>query len=74
MGLIYYVLNKFEKDGLIVLIEEIGLGFKVRKIYKIIDNGRDELKGFVKKEIVNELLLNGFDKFIIYLLLNIFDK
>ncbi|NRT03908.1 DNA-binding PadR family transcriptional regulator [Clostridium beijerinckii] len=73
-GSIYYALNKLEKDGLIVLKEEIGSGSKARKIYKITDKGRDELKELVKNEITNELYPSGSDKFIIYPLLNTLDK
>ena len=68
-GSIYYALNKLEKDGLIVLKEEIGSGLKARKIYEITDNGRDELKELVKNELGNELFPSGSDKFIIYPLL-----
>ena len=73
-GSIYYALNKLEKDGLIVLKEEIGSGLKARKIYKITDNGRNELKELVKNELANELFPSGSDKFIIYPLLNTLDK
>jgi DNA-binding PadR family transcriptional regulator len=73
-GSIYYALNKLEKDKLIVLKEEIGSGSKARKIYKITDKGRDELKELVKNEITNELYPSGSDKFIIYPLLNTLDK
>lgn len=73
-GSIYYALNKLEKEGLIVLAEEIGSGSKARKIYKITDNGRHKLKELVKNEIANELFPSGSDKFIIYPLLNALDK
>lgn len=73
-GSIYYALNKLEKDGLIVLTKEIGSGSKARKIYKITDNGKNELKELVKNEIANELFPSGSDKFIIYPLLNTLDK
>lgn len=73
-GSIYYALNKLEKEGLIVLVEEIGSGTKARKIYKITDKGREELKELVKNEMGNELFPSGSDKFIIYPLLNTLDK
>lgn len=73
-GSIYYALNKLEKEGLIVLAEEIGSGSKARKIYKITDKGREELKELVKNEMGNELFPSGSDKFIIYPLLNTLDK
>ena len=73
-GSIYYALNKLEKDRLIVLKEEIGSGSKARKIYRITDKGRNELKELVKNEITNELFPSGSDKFIIYPLLNTLDK
>jgi DNA-binding PadR family transcriptional regulator len=73
-GSIYYALNKLEKDGFIVLKEEIGSGSKARKIYKITDNGKAELKELVKNELANELFPSGSDKFIIYPLLNTLDK
>jgi DNA-binding PadR family transcriptional regulator len=73
-GSIYYAINKLEKQGFIVLKEEIGSGSKARKIYKITDKGRIELKELVKKELDNELYTIGSDKFIIYPLLNKLDK
>jgi DNA-binding PadR family transcriptional regulator len=73
-GSIYYALNKLEKEGLIVLVEEIGSGSKARKIYKITDKGRDELNELVKNEMANDLFPSGSDKFIIYPLLNTLDK
>lgn len=73
-GSIYYALNKLEKQGFIVLKEEIGSGSKARKIYEITDKGRDELKELVKKELDNELFAIGSDKFIIYPVLNTLDK
>jgi DNA-binding PadR family transcriptional regulator len=73
-GSIYYALNKLEKQGFIVLKEEIGSGSKARKIYKITDKGREELKELVKKELDNELFAIGSDKFIIYPMLNTLDK
>ncbi|MDR3594057.1 MAG: PadR family transcriptional regulator [Clostridium sp.] len=73
-GSIYYALNKLEKEGLIVLKEEIGSGSKARKIYTITDKGREELKEFVKNELDNEIFPSGSDKFIIYPLLNTLDK
>lgn len=73
-GSIYYALNKLEKEGLIVLKEEMGSGSKARKTYEITDKGRDELKELVKKELDNELFTSGSDKFIIYPMLNTLDK
>lgn len=73
-GSIYYALNKLEKEGAIVLKEEIGVGSKARRIYEITDKGRDELKKLVKKELDNELFTSGSDKFIIYPMLNTLDK
>lgn len=73
-GSIYYALNKLEKEGLIVLKEEVGSGSKARKIYEITNNGREKLKELVKNELDNELFPSGSDKFIIYPLLNTLDK
>ncbi len=73
-GSIYYALSKLEKQGFILLKEEIGSGSKARKIYVITDKGRDELKELVKKELDNELFEIGSDKFIIYPMLNTLDK
>lgn len=73
-GSIYYALNKLEKEGLIVLKEEMGSGSKARKTYEITDIGREELKELVKKELDNELFTTGSDKFIIYPILNTLDK
>ncbi|WBW96272.1 PadR family transcriptional regulator [Oceanirhabdus sp. W0125-5] len=73
-GSIYYALNKLEKQGFIVLKEEIGSGSKARKIYGITDKGRDELKELVNKELDSEICAIGSDKFIIYPMLNTLDK
>lgn len=73
-GSIYYALSKLEKEGLIVLSKEIGIGTKARKVYDITQKGKKELKELIKKELdypINEI---GSDKFIIYPLLNTIDK
>ena len=73
-GSIYYALKKLEKEGLIVLKEEIGLGAKAKKIYEITDKGKNELKELAKKELDKELFVSGSDKFIIYPILNALNK
>lgn len=73
-GSIYYAINKLEKEKLIILKEEYGLGSKARRIYEITDKGREELKNLVEKELDNEIFPSGSDKFIIYPLLNTLDK
>ncbi|AQR96633.1 PadR family transcriptional regulator [Clostridium saccharoperbutylacetonicum] len=73
-GSIYYALSKLEKEGLIILAEEIGSGTKARKIYSITEKGKKELKELVKQELSHHINEIGSDKFIIYPLLNILDK
>ncbi len=73
-GSIYYALNKLEKEGLIVLIEETGSGTKGRKLYSITERGKEELKELVKEELHSPICEVGSDKFIIFPLLNTLDK
>jgi DNA-binding PadR family transcriptional regulator len=73
-GSIYYALSKLEKEGLIILAEEIGSGTKARKIYSITEKGKKELKELVKQELSHHINEIGSDKFIIYPLLNTLDK
>jgi len=73
-GSIYYALNKLEKEGLIVLSREVGIGAKVRKIYSITEKGKSGLKELVKQELNCKICDVGSDKFIIYPLLNTLDK
>lgn len=73
-GSIYYALNKLEKDGLIVMAEEVGNGAKARKIYAITEAGKTELRELVKKELSQQISEVGSDKFIIYPLLNVLSK
>ena len=73
-GSIYYALNKLEKEGLIVLMEEVGVGPKARKIYAITDKGKEELRDLVKEELNSQICEVGSDKFIIFPLLNTLDK
>jgi DNA-binding PadR family transcriptional regulator len=73
-GSIYYALSKLEKEGLIILAEEIGRGTKARKIYAITEKGKNELKELVKQELSYHINEIGSDKFIIYPLLNTLDK
>jgi DNA-binding PadR family transcriptional regulator len=73
-GSIYYALNKLEKQGFIVLVEEVGSGAKARKIYSITEAGKIELKELVKEELSQQISEVGSDKFIIYPLLNVLNK
>lgn len=73
-GSIYYALGKLEKQGLIVMVKEIGSGAKARKIYAITEAGKAELKELVKKELDHQISEVGSDKFIIYPLLNVLSK
>lgn len=70
-GSIYYALAKLEKEGLIQLTDEVPVGGKVRKIYSITDNGRDELRLLVKNELNQPISEIGSDKFILYPLLTV---
>lgn len=73
-GSIYYALNKLEKQGLIILKEEVGSGAKARKTYEITNKGKEELEILVKNELDRKLFAIGSDKFIIYPMLNTCDK
>lgn len=73
-GSIYYALSKLEKEGLIVLLKEVGSGSKARKVYSITEAGKMELKKLVKQELNHEISEVGSDKFIVFPLLNVLDK
>lgn len=73
-GSIYYALSKLEKEGHIALFKEENVGAKVRKIYKITEQGKEELSKCVQEELGRELYDIGSDKFIIYPILNGTDK
>lgn len=69
-GSIYYALGKLEKEESIALLSEESFGAKARKIYRITEKGREELKVSLEEEIDQEIYEVGSDKFIIYPLLN----
>lgn len=73
-GSIYYALSKLEKEGLIVLYQEESIGAKVRKIYKITDEGRAALKVAIEEELDRQIYETGADKFIVYPILEGMDK
>jgi DNA-binding PadR family transcriptional regulator len=73
-GSIYYALGKLEKEGAIVLKEEIGSGSKARKIYAITEVGKVLLKELAIAEINTDLYTVGSDKFIVFPILATLDK
>lgn len=73
-GSIYYALGKLEKEGSIVVSEEVGMGKKARKIYDITSSGKKALQVYVKGELDEKIASVGSDKFLIYPLLNVLNK
>lgn len=73
-GSIYYALSKMEKNGEVELYKEETIGSKVRKIYKITDKGKEELKNTIEEELAKPLMPTGTDKFIIPITFNRLDK
>lgn len=73
-GSIYYALSKLEKEELITLHKEEKTGGKVRKIYKITDEGREALVTYLEEELNKEIYDTGSDKFISYPLLGMLNK
>lgn len=73
-GSIYYALSKMEKNGEVELYKEETNGSKVRKIYKITEKGKLELKNTIKQELDKPLMPIGIDKFIIPITFNRLDK
>ncbi len=65
-GSIYYALDKLEKDGMISLLREESIGSKVRKIFKITEEGKKELERCIIEELQKEIYDVGSDKFILY--------
>lgn len=73
-GSIYYALSKMEQKGEVELVKEETQGSRVRRIYKITDKGREELKKVLKGELGKNLVPIGTDKFIIPMFMNQLDK
>lgn len=73
-GSIYYALSKMEKNGEVELHKEETIGSKVRKIYKITEKGKEELKNTIKEELAKPIMPIGTDKFIIPITFNRLDK
>lgn len=73
-GSIYYALTKMEKNGEVELYKEEMNGSKVRKIYKITEKGKLELKNTIKHELEKPLIPIGTDKFIIPMTFNRLEK
>ena len=73
-GSIYYALSKMEKNGEVELYKEETIGSKVRKIYKITEKGKNELKKTIEDELDKSLMPIGTDKFIIPITFNRIDK
>lgn len=73
-GSIYYALSKMEQKGEVELYREEKHGSKVRKIYKITDKGRKQLKKTIEQELEKSLMPIGTDKFIIPITFNKLDK
>ncbi|MGL5415128.1 MAG: PadR family transcriptional regulator [Clostridium sp.] len=64
-GSIYYALSKMEKNGEVELYKEENNGSKVRKIYRITEKGKDELKNTIINELGRSLTPISTEKFII---------
>lgn len=73
-GSIYYALSKMEKNGEVELYKEETIGSKVRKIYKITEKGKNELRKTTEEELDKSLMPIGTDKFIIPITFNRIDK
>lgn len=73
-GSIYYALSKMEKNGEVGLYKEETHGSKVRKIYKITEKGKLELKKTIEQELDKPLIPIGTEKFIIPITFNRLDK
>ncbi|SMC22105.1 transcriptional regulator, PadR family [Clostridium acidisoli DSM 12555] len=69
-GSIYYALNKLEKQGFIYTLREERNGARIRKIYAINDNGKEELRRTLKEELLKPIDGVESDKFMIYLMFN----
>jgi len=63
-GSIYYALSKMEEKGEVELAEEKTQGSRVRRIYRITEKGREELKKALKLELSKNLVPIGTEKFI----------
>ncbi len=73
-GSIYYALSKMEKNGEVELVIEETHGSRVRRIYKITDKGREELKRTIEDELGKQLIPIGTEKFIIPMTFNRLSK
>lgn len=73
-GSIYYALSKMEKNKEVELYKEENIGSKVRKIYKITEKGKRELKNTIEEEVSKPIMPIGTDKFIIPITFNRLDK
>ncbi|MCB2296236.1 PadR family transcriptional regulator [Clostridium tagluense] len=73
-GSIYYALSKMEKNGEIDLVREETKVSRVRKIYRITEKGRKELKVTLEKELDKPLLPVNVEKFILPITINRLNK
>ncbi|MBX4271620.1 PadR family transcriptional regulator [Clostridium estertheticum] len=73
-GSIYYALSKMEKAGEIELVREETRGSRIRRIYRITDSGKNELKKAIEKELDKPLVPLNIDKFILPSTFNKLDK
>lgn len=69
-GSIYYALDKLEKEGYIYTLKEERNGARIRKIYDITDEGKEELRNALKKELEKPIAGAESDKFMIYSMIN----
>lgn len=63
-GSIYYALTKLEKEKYIKVLREERTGSRVRKIFEITDNGREELKREMAEELDKPISNIGSMKFL----------
>lgn len=62
-GSIYYALAKLEKDGRIEVLREEKNGARIRKIYAITEEGKQELQTDLQQELLTPITPIGSDKF-----------
>lgn len=63
-GSIYYALTKLEKEKNIAVLREERTGSRVRKIYRITEQGKEKLQKEMQQELATPLFQVGSSKFI----------
>jgi len=73
-GSIYYALSKLEKEGCLEVLKEEKTGARIRKIYQITENGRQELQHSIQNELRTPIVPAGSDKFLLSSILDALPK